>query len=397
MKSRLLVELPLIVAIRVIFNTMVRMVYPFLPVFGRGLSVDYQLMTLAVTLRSASGVLGPFLASVADVHGRKVGMLFGLAMFTLGVGLIAVWPTYLAFVFALILTMLGNLTFMPAMQAYLGDQVPYRQRGLVLGLTEFGWSLAFITGVPLMGLLIARSGWRAPFPWLFGAGLLALFSLALLIMNGDPPTLGAQAGLWFNLRSILNQPAALAGLMLGLSMSAANELVNMVFGIWLEDAFAVRITALAIASVIIGVSELGGESLVTTLTDRIGKLRAVSAGLIANIAVCLLLPWLGSTLTGALIALFLFYLTFEFALVSAIPMMTEVFPAARATLMAGFIACTAFGRALGGLIALPIYTLGGKLSTSQAILVTVLVAAFVNFIGVWMLRWLRSTGVVPPG
>ena len=58
--------------------------------------------------------------------------------------------------------------------------------------------------------------------------------------------------------------------------SAGNELVNLIFGVWLEDSFGLQIAALAGASAVIGFSELGGESLAALLTDRIGKPRALA-------------------------------------------------------------------------------------------------------------------------
>jgi predicted MFS family arabinose efflux permease len=72
----------------------------------------------------------------------------------------------------------------------------------------------------------------------------------------------------------------------------------------------------------------------------------------------LALYFLGRTEAGALVGLFFFYITFEFTLVSIIPMMTELLPAARATLMAFNVAALSLGRALGDLIAPRLYIWG---------------------------------------
>jgi len=189
-------------ATRVVLNTMHRMIYPFLLTFGRGMGVDMAALTLAVTARSLSGASGPFLAWVADKHGRKVGMIFGLGVFVAGASLVIIWPTYLAFCLALILTILGKYVFDPAMQAYLGDRVSYERRGRVLGITEISWSLAFMLGVPLMSFLITRGGWTAPFPVLAILGLAAIGVLTWLVPR-DPPHPDNQNGVWRNLRSVL--------------------------------------------------------------------------------------------------------------------------------------------------------------------------------------------------
>lgn len=336
-------------------NTMVRMVYPFLPAFGRGLGVDLWLLSLAITYRQIAGAFAPILASVADRRGRKTGMLFGLTLFTTGAGLFFLWPSYPTFAISLVLTLVGNLVFIPSMQAYLGDRVIYQRRALVMALTEFSWSLSFVIGVPLMGLLIAHLGWQSPFTALAAAGLVSLAGLAWLLPR-DPPPPDDRPGWWQGFYTVLTHRPALAGLLFGMFITAANELVNLVLGVWLEDSFGLKIAALGAASIIIGFSELGAEGLVSGLTDRLGKARAIRLGLVSNMIAVLILPWLGRNLIGALISLVLFYLSFEFTLVSTIPLMTEVLPQARATTMSLFIAVLSLGRAIGDLTVMPLYT-----------------------------------------
>ena len=357
MKRSLRLHIPFFVATRIVLHTMFRMVYPFLPVFSRGLGVDLRVLSLALSIRSVAGLFGSFLAFIADSRGRKTGMLFGLGLFTAGAALMALWPAYPTFVITLVLTILGNFMFVPSMQAYLGDRVAYHRRGLALALTEFGWSLSFIIGVPLVGFLIARWGWIAPFPVLSGMGLLALLLLAWLLPR-DPAPDADRPSVWDNLQRVLSYSPALAGIAMGLLFSSANEVVNVVFGVWMENSFGLKIAALGAASAVIGVSELGGESLVGALSDRLGKARSVAAGLVLNCLAALALPWLGQSVSGALVGLFLFYITFEITVVSSIPMMTEVLPAARATLIATFIGATSLGRALGAFLAPTIFAFG---------------------------------------
>ena len=373
-------QIPAFVAVRTVINTAIRMVYPFLPVFGRGLGVDLPRLSLALTLRSASGVFSPFLGSVADSRGRKAGMLFGLGLFTIGMTVMALWPGYLSFVAALILSLAGNFVFAPAMQAYLGDRVPYQRRGLMLALTELGWSLSFIACVPLVGWLIDRRGWQAPFPVLAVLGGLSILVLSIVLPRDQAPD-GNKPGLGSNLRRVFTYVPALAGLAMSMLLSGSNELVNLIFGVWLEDAFHVQIATLAAASAIIGFSELGGEGLVSALTDRLGKPRAVSVGFILNALVVLALPFLGRDLVGALVGLAGLYITFEFTMVSSLPLMTEILPDARATLMSTFFASTAIGRGLGALLAPVLYHAGQAPGAAPSLLVIALVAAALDLLG----------------
>ncbi|MCK7467040.1 MAG: hypothetical protein MZU91_02035 [Desulfosudis oleivorans] len=59
---------------------------------------------------------------------------------------------------------------------------------------------------------------------------------------------------------MLTNIPALAAISIALWASAANELVNLIFGVWLEDSFGLKIAALAGASAVIGLSELGGRT-----------------------------------------------------------------------------------------------------------------------------------------
>ena len=252
------------------------------------------------------------------------------------------------------------------MQAYLSDHIPYERRGLALAVTEMAWSVAFIGGVPLMGFLIARGGWRAPFPLMVGLSGLVLVCVALLLPKDVRPAAGGP-GMGANFRTVLTYGPALAGLGLGLAASTANEMVNLVFGVWLERSFGLKIAALGAAAAVIGLSELCGEGLVVAFVDRLGKPRAVALGLAANSLAALLLPLAGRTEAGALAGLFLFYLSFEFTIVSTIPMMTEVLPGARATVMAFSVAGMMSGRAVGAPLATFLFTFGFPVVTAGAV------------------------------
>ncbi|MGQ9832312.1 MAG: MFS transporter [Candidatus Villigracilaceae bacterium] len=205
--------------------------------------------------------------------------------------------------------------------------------------------------------MIARQGWTSPFLLLT---LLGMFSAAgvVFLIPADAPQTGEATVLLHNFSQVLTHTPSLAGLFAGLLATAANEMVNLIFGVWLEDAFGVQITTLAAASAVIGLSEFGGEGLVALLTDRLGKPCAIALGLLVNLLSTLGLPLLGQSTNGALVGLFFFYITFEFTLVSMISMMTEIQPAARATVMVFNVAAHSLGRATGDAMAISLYALG---------------------------------------
>ncbi len=340
--------------LRTVFNTAYRMVYPFLSTFARGLGVDLSTLSMLVGARAFLGIGVPLISSIADHRGRKFGMLGGILLFGLGMALFAFFPSFLTFAFALFLGLIGKYLFDPSIQAYLGDRVSYARRGLALAITEIGWSLAFILGIPFMGWMIARFGWKAPFPFLLAIAAVMFLAVFLFISDRDPHHRPSDHP-WAHFSHVLRDLPTLAAISIATWASAANELVNLIFGVWLEESFHLQILALGAASAVIGLSELSGEGLVALLTDRLGKPRSLILGLLGNILAALALPILGRTQTGALIGLFLFYITFEYVMVSHVPLMTEMRPDARATTMAFNLSGHSIGRALGAFLSTWLY------------------------------------------
>ncbi len=359
---------------RVVLHTLYRMVYPFLSVFARGLGVDLAQLSVALTARSMMGFLGPFLATIADRYGRKISMLLGLGLVIIASLMIWLFPSFPMFFAGLMLSMLGNLMFIPAMQAFIGDRVPYEKRGRVLGITELSWAAAFIAGIPFVGWMMARSNpdkaWLVPFPLIAILGLGCLILIAWRVPNNRSP-IPAQGNGLATIRKMLGITSVLAGLGFAISVSAANEVVNLVFGVWLEDRFALKLAALGAASAVIGISELGGEGLSALLSDKLGKEVAITIGLITSVVSTFILYFFSGSVAGALTGLFFFYLGFEFTLVSSLPLMTELFPAARATVMALTIACFSLGRALGAALAPWLYNLGFVFNLLAAVIMVV--------------------------
>jgi DHA1 family inner membrane transport protein len=363
--------------IRLVLNTAVRMIYPFLAVFARGLGVEIGVIAGLVANRAIIGVATPFLFPFIETRGRKFGMLLGLGLFMLAMAIVALYPSLTTLGIGLVLGMIGTTIFNPSIASYVADHIAYEKRGTAIAITEFSWSLAFILGVPAAAWLISAGTWYSPF-WALGLlGMLAFGYLAVTLTDSSRPVQHAE-GIFGNLRAILTSPSVLVALSIGIFVSAANEVVNLMFGVWLEDSFKLQIAALAGAAAIIGLSELGGEGLVALFVDRVGKVRAVGIGILANCVAAILLPILGYTATGALVGLFLFYITFEFTIVSIIPLMTEVMPSARATTLSFTVAGNLIGRATGALLAPALYVPGFSFLTAAAVVFNLL-----GLVAVW--------------
>ena len=366
---------------RTIVNTSYRMVYPFLPLFARELGVAPATLAMAFSIRSFLGVFGPFLATVADTRDRKTGILLGLGLFTAGSGVVAIWPAFWAFVLGTSLVLLGNGVFIPSLSAYLGDHVSFEKRGRVLAITELSWALAFILGIPIVRVLIESFSWVTPFVLFTGLGVLLLL-LFFWLLPARRITRTAENNLWKNLGLVLHTWPAFAGLLAGVLFTGANETVNLIFGVWIEDQFGLNFTALTLASVVIGVSELGGEVFSALWLDAIGKRRVIWIFLGLNSMAALILPLTHDALTWAIVGLGFFYITFEIILVSSLTLMSEVLPSARATMVAATVAGFSLGRMLGDLIAPGLYGISFWLSCLVAVVFNALAAGLLTQVNV---------------
>jgi len=333
---------------RLVVNTAHRMIYPFLPDFSRGLGVPDAALTQLLSVRGALGMASPFFGAIPDRLGRRQAMLIGLGVFCAALALVGWLPLFPTFYAALILIIFSKFIFDPALQAYLGDRTPYARRGLVIAFSELGWSGAALVGIPLAGLLIAfRQDWHAPFLPLAGFGLISGLVLWWVIPRDAPHAAAANAPRPNQWVVVWRSPTVLAALSVGLLISAANESLNVVYARWLERDFGLQVAQRGLTLIVIGFAELAGEALVMWLADRLGKRRAIGLGLAASAVAYLALPLLSRHLTFALLGLFFVFIAFEFTIVASIPLITELVPEARGTVMSYNVAAHAAGRMFG--------------------------------------------------
>jgi predicted MFS family arabinose efflux permease len=370
---------------RLVLNAARRFVYPFAPALSRGLGVPLTAITSLIAVNQATSILGLFCGPVADRLGYRLMMLTGMTLLVVGMFAGGVFPFYGVILVALFLAGLGKSIFDPALQAYVGDRVPFHRRGLVIGFLEFSWAGSTLLGIPVIALLIDRLGWQSPFFVMGGFGLLGILILRILIEKGGQKDPQKHSRLLFKdaWRPLLHERAALGALSYSFLVSAANDNLFVVYGAWLEDQFSLSIVALGFGTAVIGIAELAGETMTAALADRLGLKRSLLGGLVACIICYGILPYMSQTLSLALIGLFLIFLSFEFMIVTGLSLFTELLPSARATMMASYSATGGIGRVVGALIGGPIWLAGGIYTTS---LVSAVISALALISICWGLR-----------
>ncbi|MFO7944521.1 MAG: MFS transporter [Anaerolineales bacterium] len=363
--------------IRTFMYTGHRLVFPFLPVIARGLGVNLGMVALAVSIRSGLGIFSPLLGRLSDQKGRKAAMLIGLLLFSVSSLIIAFLPTYSAFLIGLSLIWVGVIIFDPAIQAYVGERVAFERRARAIAILEFGWSGAFLIGIPLVGILLARGRWNDPFLWLAGLG-----GLGTVFIWKTIPKIKENGGQRFRLldglQHVVSHPPAVGGLLVSLLLVMANQAVLIIYGAWLENTHKMTPKMLGRVSSVIGVAGIVGLVAVVAISDKVGKRRAIAAGILLNVAAAVSLTVFTGSVATVVALLFVFFLSFEFSFVTGISLITELRPRARATMMAFNTAAISLGDAFGAFVGSRVYT--GDITANVLLTVVLNLVVFVVLI-----------------
>jgi predicted MFS family arabinose efflux permease len=320
-----------------------------------------------IAVNQATAFLGLFFGPVADRLGYRMMMFTGLALMVGGMFAAGFLPFYGVVLVALFLAGLGKSIFDPAVQAYVSERVPYRRRALAIGILEMAWAGSTLVGIPLVGLLMDRFGWRSPFFVMGGLGLVSICLVRVLMPLKKKPAAVQRPSIGFRKtwRQLVAERRALGAIGFAFFASVANDNLFVVYGAWIESAFDLSIVALGLGTGVIGIAELLGETLTATLADRVGLKRSVIVGLILSTACYAVLPFCARTISLALAGLFLTFITFEFMIVTSISLTTELLPGSRATMLSGCLAAAGIGRVIGALIGGPIWLTGGIMATGM--------------------------------
>jgi predicted MFS family arabinose efflux permease len=368
---------------RLVINTGLRMVYPFAPALARGLGVELASFYNLVTLRNVAGFVSPLFDPLAKRFGHRSVISQAMLLFSASCLLVLVWPSLWPLAVALVFINLAKVIFDPAMQAYVGNRIPYNQRGKAFAVTELSWAGALLVGAPLVGLAIDSAGWQTPFLWL---ALLGIASTVLIwrVIPARQPYSGLSIRSLSTLQIVGQHPVIWAACVYSLLIMAANETFFIVYGDWMEGSFELRLASLGLASGIIGGAEIVGEVFAGWSVDHFGKRPVViSTGLLTALTY-LIIPFVSQQLFSALLMLFMLFLFFETTVVGAIPLLSEIVPRSKGVVMAMVLAFGALGRALGDIIGPRIWDRVGLAGNGLA------AAAIMTVAVILLARWIRE-------
>lgn len=371
--------------VRMVVNTAFRLLYPFVPELSREFGVSPEALTAAISARGFVGLLGPAIGAAADRLDRRTLMLIGLAGVSLALVAIATTDALAVVAFGSALMAMAKLAYDLGVLSHIGDQTTYETRGRLVGLSEMAWSGAALIGLPLIGLAFGRFGVRIPLFVL--AGLIAISMLAIHRVvasrpSGRPNEGAATRPAW---RALLGLPSVLPMLICSLLIPFGNEILNAIYGRWLERSFGLSVESIGASAIVLGLAELAGEGCIALFSDRLGKRTLAISGALLGVIAYLALPVLSATgqVGLALVGVAGVYLGFEILVVGVIPIMTELAPGARGSMLSTAGAMQSVGRLFGSWVGLALFDIG--------IWPAALLAAFVNLlVSVILWRWART-------
>jgi DHA1 family inner membrane transport protein len=316
-------ELAVLTGAKVVSNTALRWVGPFLPTLERAFSTTTGTLTGIMGVSELSGLSTIATGRYLD-RGRE-RLVFTLGLVSVGVSsLVALIGTVPSFALAFVLLVLGVGNLTVAGHTWIGHRVPFAARGRAIGVFEMSWAVALLVGAPLLAVLIEWRGWRAPFVALAIASFAAALAVHLLVSPGTSHVVAPTS----NTAERLPRSAWFP--MLASAATAAAGLGTFVVaGAWLDDSHDVSTGGLGLIAAGLGFVELVASAGVAVGGDRIGSRRSVSFGLVILLAGLAIIATSGDSTTIAIAGLLVFLTGFEFGFVSSLTLVTEAAPDAR--------------------------------------------------------------------
>jgi DHA1 family inner membrane transport protein len=348
-------------------NAGLRIVYPFLPEIARGLGVAPANVAGLVALRNFGGLATPLAARVAERRGRRWMMAVAVAAVAIGCALTAASELLVLAGAGMVLVGLAKPAFDIPMQAWFGDRVPYAERGRVFGITELTWPAALVVTVPVSGVLIEATDWRAPFVLTAMLAVIGTVAITRGLAPDQPRELVT--------RRLRLTRASAGALGVALLFTVAAELPFIVYGQWLERAYGLSVAGIGAFTLVIVVAEVVGEGLVTVISDRLGLRRMLLGGLLVSAVAYGSFALTGTSLARATVVVIVWIASFEVTIVAAIPFVSELAPAARDRLLSLLAVTIAAGRALGAVMGHPLYSAGGIALVGAVAAVCVILAS----------------------
>lgn len=150
------------------------------PAFVKQMGIDYQNTTwTALAQAMSTAACAPILGKLGDLIGRRITLLLGVAVFTLGNILSALAGSLTFMLVARFVVGVGTAAMTPVIMAYIVSEFPQDKVATGFSLYMLLSSVAVVFGPTLGGLIIANYGWKAML-WVCVAICTVTFAICLM-------------------------------------------------------------------------------------------------------------------------------------------------------------------------------------------------------------------------
>lgn len=261
------------------------LVIPLLPFFGKALSAPPWQVTLLFSAFSAGQFLGEsFWGRMSDRVGRRPVLMITIAVGALCYVALAfapnIWLAFLARFAGGFFS--GNIS---TLQGCMADITPPEKRAGRMGVMGSAFSLGFMTGPALGGLLahpeLGPIGFHIPLFAAAGFGLASALGVLLFVRETRLPTGEARPkGRTPALREAMAHPVISRVMIISFVIVSGFAGIEATYGLWTEAKFGWGPKEIGLAFVVIGVIGAFAQGMGTAaLVRRFGEARVLIAGL----------------------------------------------------------------------------------------------------------------------
>ncbi len=376
---------------RLAINVTRRFPYPFVSPIGEAFGVSAVNIQNVIGLTNGAGLLSPLFGTVSERYGKKTVMIGALLMMT-GLSVLgAIFADYGVFVVVMFGFVVGKIIYDPTFQAYIGDVIHFSRRARVMGIAELSWALSLVIAAPVAGFLLDVSALQAIFAFLAVLLGTSAFVFWLLVEPIDQKIRHRRLRILSPLsaiRIVSAHPPAVFALFFTICLTASHEIFYINYGLWMEDSFGLILTALGAVTIVIALAEVIGEFIVITLADRYGAKRTSMCGMLTAAICFLIIPNLSFSLPVAMFGIFVMFICVETAIVSALPLFSEILPESRAIMMSANVGAHSLGRMAGAALGALIY----NFSAGNFLLIGLVAGGLGILAFLVMLRFIPASG-----
>jgi len=327
-------------------NTSLRWIPFFLPTLVIAFSAETSQLTLLLGLAELSGLSTLIAGRWLDARRERLVIITALCAIA-AASIIALAGHVAAFFVMAVLLGAGAAYVTVGGHAWISARVPFASRARFIGIYEMSWASALLIGAPIVAVLIDRMGWRAPFIVLAACALLAAYGVSTIddgelashlpqtvtdTVDTPPTSLGLDV--W-----VVIGASAMTG-MFGLA-------TIVVAGTWLEEELGVSTGGVGLVAMAFGLAELTGSSCSSAFADELGKRRSMQASVMCALVGIAVISLAGQSLPMGAAGLLVFFLGFEYSIVTSFSLISEALPQARGKAIGVGSAIGTLGRGIG--------------------------------------------------